>query len=262
MTTRSEEGKERESPPPMVLGYLQKAWEWQWALRLTYLLLFADLALLFSGRHGLLHFSIGRDSLSESASFLCLSITAFGLIASICIPTLAYVIRGFFAEIFHAIPSRWTAAFHDEPCWNRPKGCVTLLELRTSALEEKSDFLHRLYEKYDHQHTEARKQRNQAGNLIFGVLLLMLLDGMGGLDDSTDESIVGALMNAFHPWSGAFAWTIVILGLMALKWAWRENYRHEWIYYPPLYRLISASEERRKRDLTEFRKNLYKDDSP
>ncbi|WP_143134332.1 hypothetical protein [Burkholderia ubonensis] len=258
MAVRGGEEKERGSTPPVALGYLQKAWEWQWALRLTYLLLFADLALLSNGRHGLLHWSIRNEALQESAGFLCLAVTAFGLIASIGIPVLAEVARSVAVAIACAIPWQLTAAFRHEPDRKRPGGCVTPSELRDLALDEKNDFLLRLYDKYDRRQTELREQRHQAGNLVFGVLLLMVLDGMDVVGGSTQESIVDALVNVFHPWGSMFWWGITIAGYMALKWAWWESYEREWIYYPPLHRSLSAAEEERRREMAELRRSVYK----
>ncbi|KVL45391.1 hypothetical protein WS99_26055 [Burkholderia territorii] len=258
MAVRADEEKEHGSAPPVALGYLQKAWEWQWALRLTYLLLFTDLALLVSGRHGLLHWSIRSEALQESAGFLCLAVTAFGLIASIGIPVLAEVARSVVVAVVCAIPWQLTALFRHEPDWKRPGGCVTPFELRNLALDEKDDFLLRLYDKYDRRQTELREQRRQAGNLVFGVLLLMVLDGMDVVGGSTQESIVDALVNVFHPWSSMFWWGITIAGFMALKWAWWDGYEREWIYYPPLHRSISAAEEEHRREMAKFRGGVYK----
>lgn len=258
MAVRGEEEKEHGSTPPVALGYLQKAWEWQWALRLTYLLLFADLALLFSGRHGLLHWSIRNEALQESAGFLCLAVTAFGLIASIGIPVLAEVARSVAVAIACAIPWQFAAALRHEPDRKRPGGFVTPFELRDLALDEKNDFLLRLYDKYDRRQNELREQRHQAGNLVFGVLLLMVLDGMDVVGGSAQESIVDALVNVFHPWGSMFWWGVTIAGYMALKWAWWESYEREWIYYPPLHRSLSAAEEERRREMAELRGSAYK----
>ncbi|MBN3779970.1 hypothetical protein G3O06_20755 [Burkholderia sp. Ac-20345] len=246
MAVRHEEEKERGSAPPIALGYLQKAWEWQWALRLTYLLLYADLALLLSDRHGLLHAAIKGDWLPQSIVFLCLTITAFGLIASMVIPALADFVRSIVIEIAYGIPSRWTAIFHHEPRWSRPIGCVTPHEIHNLALEEKDEFLLRLYERYDRGESLSREQRKQAGGLIFGVVLLTVADGavfVGGIED---ESIVHALLNACFPWGILFGIAMAFAGLWALKWAWLESYQPNWIYYPPLYRVIQAAEDKRR----------------
>lgn len=223
-------------------------------MRLTYLILFADLALRFSGRHGVLHWSIGSDSLQQSVGILCLAVTAFGLIASIGIPAMARIVRSFAVGITSAIPWQWTAAFRQEPNWSRPTGCATPFELRDLALEEKNDFLLRLNDKYDRARTQVREQREQAGTLVFGVLLLMVMDGMGMVGGSTEESIVDALMNAFHPFGSAFVWAMAIAGFMALKWAWWESYQREWTYCPPLCRTLHTAEEKERREVKEIRR--------
>lgn len=239
--------KNQEPSPPVSIGLIEKAWEWKWAVRLAYLVLFLDIALLLRKLPGVLDMSISLERVWANFGYLLTAACSFGLIVSFGIPALAFALRQIFSLIGAALPYGF---FEVRPQrYQRPDGYVSLYQLREHAARQNSDFLMRLYEKRSSEIEEAREQREQIGMLFFGMTLLCLLDWSLGRN-SSNGSLVQIFMSYTDDKIGVVALVALVAVIGLLRWAWFPAWKTNWAYYPPLHDEL-VSKERAEKDARE-----------
>ena len=232
--------KNQETSPPVSIGLIEKAWEWKWAVRLAYLVLFLDIALLLRKLPGVLEMSISLERVWANFGYLLTAACSFGLIVSFGIPALAIALREILSLIGSAIPYSLFDIRAER--YERPDGCVSLHQLHKHALRQNSEFLMKLYEKRSAEIEEAREQREQIGMLFFGMTLLCILDWSLGTNDST-----GSLVQVFLAHTNDNVGIAAVLAVLALlRWAWFPAWKINWAYYPPLHDELVAKERAEK----------------
>lgn len=240
--------KNQEPSPPVSIGLIEKAWEWKWAVRLAYLVLFLDIALLLRKLPGVLEMSISLERVWANFGYLLTAACSFGLIVSFGIPALAFALRQIFSLVGAAIPDGLFEIRTER--YQRPSGYVSLHQLHKHALRQNSDFLMKLYEERSAKIEEAREQREQIGMLFFGMTLLCILDWNLGSNSST-----GALVQVFLSHTDDKVGIAAVVGVLALlRWAWFPARETNWAYYPPLHDELASKERTEKEALEKMRR--------
>lgn len=216
------------------IGLIEKAWEWRWAMRLTYTVLFADITLLLSGQKNILQFSLSVDYLSHHFGAFCVTICAFGLFVSLVLPALAFLLRQLISYALITIPL--PSFLFSEKHYGRPTNGVLLSELREEALQTQSEFLQKIYQREDGARTQSEQHREFVSMMIFGLLLLSLFDFY------MPDSVMGAALTACDRWSEILGPTLIIICIEILRSTWFAEWQVQWVHYPPLYREIRAKQ--------------------
>ncbi|QNH19714.1 hypothetical protein HEP73_00612 [Xanthomonas sp. GW] len=208
------------------LSLMDKAWDSQWVMRFSCIVLFVDAALVLKGGKGLLQWSATTEKLWQDVGFLIVAAAAFGLLASFVLPTLAYFVR-WLVLLFPGV-----ASFDDS---GRLPGCVSAGDFRDYALKRESEFLLRMYDEAWREWLRHRSERDEMGNLVFVTVVMAIADGMLALLYLDGRSLVhDALVQL-----GDGAWLLVPLLLtgafLLLSKTWFAADRPVVIYYPPLY---------------------------
>ncbi|ANI36439.1 hypothetical protein D3C76_1036960 [compost metagenome] len=201
----------------------EKAWEVRWALKLAYVGLFIDIALMHSLGTTLLGFSGDMAIVWENVGRIFVGIMVFCLVVSVVIPVLAQVA----AILGSFIP------------WHRLQGprdyslfpnYVTFSALREHSLREGNEFLYNYWKRRTMQREEWRQQRFQAGVLVFGLVLMAIANA--GVSAHFQLPGLMAYITFWFGWKGYALLSIVTLYL--LHWAWWSSDEIGQIYYPPL----------------------------
>lgn len=244
MSEKDANGTMQRTTVPVGLSYLEKAWEWNWVLRFSHLILFVDLALLLRGGHGLLEWSVTSESWMESLSFLFVSMAAFGLMASFLIPLAAQITQSVLGIIIYSVPwARWMLA--TPRVSSKPSGSVRPWYVYDLALREQNTFLLSLYEAHMREREQAEQERQQIGNLIFGVILLAVVDGLAPIWGYEDSSLIATAFMRLGEGGVWMAMVVVLASGAAIKWAWYSDRDSGWIYYPPLCRELESRDSAR-----------------
>lgn len=225
---------------------LEQAWDAQWALRLICIVLFFDMAMMLNVRRGLWQWSVGDKALLNDVGWIALSLVAFSFAAAIVIPAFLLALRQFSGAVLDLLPTFFTAQ-NDRP-YQRPLGRVPAYRLRDLALQEKDDFLLRLYEAHERKQKAERQSQERVGELTAAALLAALADWLLSWWIPGSASLIGAVIEAFAEWAPIVATVIVLCGGVILKWAWFSPYSPDLIYYPPLDREL-RDKEREPREL-------------
>lgn len=209
----------------------EKAWEVRWALKLTYVCLFMDMAFMNALGTPLLGFSGDMATVWENVGRIFVSIVVFCLVVSVCIPVLARMTAILGAYIpWHRLQSpRDYSLLHNH---------VTHSALKEHSLREGNEFLYNYWRRKSLQREEWRHQRFQAGVLVFGLVLMAIANARVGAHYQLPGLM--SYVTAFIGWEG-----YVVLGVITvclLNWAWWSSDEIGQIYYPPL------AEKLRKRD--------------
>lgn len=222
-------------------GLIDKAWEWNWPLRVASIVMFLDLALILRGGHGLLAWSKADDGLLQNMGFLAVAVAVFGLLAAILVPLAATVSEQILSAMLGGVLADSRAKNGQR--YERPRGCVLAPRLHELALRENSEFLLKLFEEHERKVTVGHKLRAQLGNLVFGVLCLAMLDLAIPLIGSTDTSLMTAAMHGLGSAGQGLAAMGALGCVVMLKYAWFPDMNLDWVYYPPLADEIDAKEQ-------------------
>lgn len=171
--------------PSVGLSTLERAWEMQWALRLACGVLFLDIALLLRTQQGLMVWSAHSEGLMHDLAFLAVALAAFALLMSLILPLLGAVVRWLGWELIALLPSRW---FSHTEHRGRPLGYVAEHDLLELALRENNDFLLSWYRHHVSRREESEAFLHTLGNLVFGCLVLAIVNGVLPLTTAVGDS--------------------------------------------------------------------------
>lgn len=213
------------------LSLMDKAWDFQWVLRFSCIVLFIDAALVLKGGKGLLYWSATTENLLQDLGFLLVATAAFGILVSFALPTLAYFLRMFlwrFASV----------AVSDQD--RRRAGDVPAELLRERALERESEFLLRLYEQSVKQQDRERADLEHWGNLVFATMAIAIADGVLPLMYVDAGSLVHDALAPLGHWGWKLAGLLLLVAGTFLRITWFAPERPHVVFYPPLDRELRA----------------------
>lgn len=223
------------------LGLLERAWEAHWALRLTCITLCFDMAMLLHSRHGLSSWSTGDGTLLVNVGWLAIFLVVFSFAVAVVVPSVLSFLRDLGYALQPHLPPFPTPA--DERRYRPGPGYVYAGELLDLALEERDEFLYRLYEKHKEDREAWERAQRQTGELTGAALLCALADWVLSRSMPGSAGLIDVIMSRL----GGFATLAVIVVLMsaayAMKRAWFSFDPPNVIYYPPLYREKQRKEQ-------------------
>lgn len=216
------------------LGLVDRAWDAQWALRLLFMMLFFDGAMLLHYERGLWQWSeVGPDLLQDVGWLACI-VVAFCITAAIVMPTLLTILSLAISSLVLALPAVFWSDRKDSV--RTSIGEVPASAVRDEALKQSNDFLLRLYENHERERRNAKSVRQQVGNLLAAAVLAVLADWWIGNHAVGGLSLIGVIIDALGSWSNSVLALVLIPVGLCLKWAWFPPHIPNYIYYPPLER--------------------------
>jgi hypothetical protein len=227
---RKKSNDSKDGNLPDALGYLAKAWDWTWALRIASLLLFADIVISHRTGRGLVQWQPESPvNWIGGIGPLAVILVAFALTMSFAIPLMAAIVRATVGEVSLQIPARFFPSSHSK----RPKGAVRRWELSDYAFEKDSQFLLDIVHDHDRQQLDRARNDQQTSSLVFGIVVLVGADIVFGGAGGLIRTIVA--LSEYVPYMFFFGF---IGACMVLKSCWFPRDPLGWIDYPPLYKLI------------------------
>ncbi|MCW5230968.1 hypothetical protein [Verminephrobacter eiseniae] len=231
------------------LDILERAWNAQWALRLACVLLFFDMAMLLHVHRGVSQWPEVGPRLLGDIGWLAIVFVAFSVLAAVVAPAVFLVVRHFGALAWYGL-TRLLSGFLPPGQDARPdySTYVSVNEFRDLALEEKDEFLYRLYEDDQRRKKEQRQALERLGDLMAAVLVAGFADWLLGSWTLGGIGLVSAMESAFGDWMGRVTAVVLLCVLPILKLAWFPSDERNVIYYPPLARKL-RDKERKSRGL-------------
>ncbi|MGX9936618.1 hypothetical protein ACVFVO_14610 [Advenella kashmirensis] len=220
---------------------LERPWTAQWALQMTCLILFVDIAMILHFNKGISQWSEISPPPQSDIGWIALTIVAFSLFAGIIIPALSILLSQIIHQIIIWMPNFFSSSDYS---YQRHSGNVPVGAFRDLALLEKNEFLYRLYEIHQQKQSYWRKSRKQLGNYTITVAIAALADWLT-FSGNDSVSLINALIQLFGSSAGLFISVIILSILSMLKWAWFPPYTPEEIYYPPLDQELRKEEQKR-----------------
>ncbi len=201
----------------------EKAWEVRWALKLTYVCLFMDMAFMTALGTTLLDFSGDMATVWGNIGRIFVSVVVFCLAVSVCVPVLAQVA----VMLGSYIPWHWLQSRRG---YSLLHNHVTYSALKEHSLREGNEFLFNYWRSKSQQREVWRQQRYQAGVLVFGLVVMAIANANVGAHYQ--------LPGLMHQVTELIGWEgYLVLGgitLCLLHWAWWAADEIGQIYYPPL----------------------------
>lgn len=210
----------------------EKAWEVRWALKLTYVCLFMDMAFMSALGTTLLGFSGDMATVWENIGRIFVSIVVFCLLVSVCVPVLAQVA----AMLGSYIPWHWLQSPRD---YSLLHNHVTFSALKEHSLREGDEFLYNYWRSKSRQREAWRQQRFQAGVLVFGLVLMAIANVMVGAHYQLPGLM--SYVTAFLGWEGYVV--VGVITVCLLHWAWWSSDEIGQIYHPPLAEKLKKRDE-------------------
>ncbi|MEL1266394.1 hypothetical protein [Pseudoxanthomonas putridarboris] len=217
-----------------MLNALEKAWEWEWALRLIGIVLFIDAAMVVRSQHGLLDWPSGNESILNSLGLLLIAIAGFSVAVAIAMPVLFEMFRRAMWSILAALPSFPSSRERHQQPYQRPLGWAPARKLRDRALRDKDEFLLDLYNKHESGRRERERERERIGDLTASVVLLASIDGWVGYRLEAADSVVSAAVAFMGIWVAPAILLLSTSVFALLKASWFSLSTADVIYYPPL----------------------------
>lgn len=234
------------NPAKNTLGLLERAWNFQWALRLLCFVLFLDVAMMLHIGHGLWQWSAADMALFRNVGWLAVLIVMFSLAVSIVIPAVLDFLRQISIPILYGLSSRLSFTQSDSRRYQRDIGKVPARELLDLALQEKDEFLFRLYEEHIRSKEEDEAFRRQVGDLTAAASLVSLIDWIVSLRVSGSIGLINASYAALGTLAPIVTGILLLCVGAIVKLAWFAPWRPEEIYYPPLDAVLRAKERERQ----------------
>lgn len=221
-------------PVSGTLGFLEKAWEWQWALKFAQAVLFLDLALVAAGHPSLLHWSLTAEGITTHLGFWIVTISAFAIYASLIAPAASSTVSILLLEIPGVC--RLISFTDSEDDLRRPYNHVNLGELRDYVFDTSDQYWMEKYHEHSRNYISGFHEKRTIGNLMFGTLLLVLASLFLSNDDN--QTIIHTIVIGGTEWMKALAavFLYVLVHLMFKTWYGSQPY---WIEHPPLYRQLN-----------------------
>lgn len=223
---------------------LDRAWDAQWALRLTCLVLFLDMAMMLRTGRGLWQWSDGDRALLGDVGWIALTLVGFSFAVAIVMPVALTLLRIVSVTVLGWLPDFLTAS--DNRRYQRRLGCAPVREFHDLALREKDEFLFRMYQAHQREKRAARQSRERAGELTAAALLVALADWLVALWMPDGVGVVGAIVGALGEWAFIVVLVVLLCAGSIVKLAWFADTPPDEIYYPPLDRELREKERRAK----------------
>jgi len=229
------------------LGIIERAWDAQWALRLTCILLFFDIAMLMHFQRGLWQWADIDKSLVNNVGWLAATFVGLSLVVAIVTPVVLTAFKQIFLLVVYHVWDRYFDSSTDQSS-SQSSGYVTTHTFYTFALQEKDDFLWRIYQEHKRNNEESQSLRQSVAQLTATALIASLIDWWYGHITPDGHSVIGVLFDFLGSSAVIVTLIVVMCAIAILKWAWAPSYRPSVIYYPPLASRI-REKERRQREL-------------
>ncbi|WP_434025715.1 hypothetical protein [[Pseudomonas] boreopolis] len=226
------------------LGVLDRAWNAQWALRLTCLALFLDIAMMIHTGHGLSQWSDGDKELLGDVGLIVLTLVAFSFAVAIVMPVILNLFRHACYFVLACIPTSRKSP--DDRRYQRPLGRVPVRAFHDLALRERSEFLLDLYQSHEQERIAASQFRERTGELTAAVLLVASIDYLISWLTPNCISVVDTIIEASGDWASIIVLVVLLSAGAIVKWAWFTDTPPNEIYYPPLDRELRENEARIK----------------
>jgi hypothetical protein len=217
MTTEHHSGNDAKTlASGIASGILEKVWDFSWCLKAIYVGLFADTALIFLTGQGLANSSFNSEAALANAGKILCTLLAFVSFVSLIIPVVIHILN---------VVAQRPSEYHQ-----LPPDCVSPNDLKRLALEEKDDFLLKLYLQHNQDVKELQNKKFNARTLLVGLTGLVVTDHFVGCIYQT-ASIMTQLQSHL-------TWGVIVILLLALyygiTWTYEEDVKNRWIFYPPL----------------------------
>ncbi|MEB0123765.1 hypothetical protein QN391_24215 [Pseudomonas sp. CCI1.2] len=197
-------------------GILEKVWDVNWCLKAIYIGFFADIALIALTGNGLFNFTFQSETALANAGKIICALLAFMTFVSLAVPVIVHILN-----ILIQLPPTYQEKSPD---------CVLPRALKKLALEEKSEFLLKLYIQHTQDVKERQSKKNDARSLLVGLAILIAADHLAGW--------LYHLPSLMTWLQSQLSWAATALPLLAIHFAVASTYqkdsRDNWIYYPPL----------------------------
>ncbi|UQI38822.1 hypothetical protein [Vreelandella venusta] len=224
-----------------IVSILDRAWEAKWALQLVQLLLFLDLAMIFDGQPGMLGWDSATIPVLSNLSFVFVALVAFTVYAAFLTPFLSTIVAILIAYIPAVCSNTDTYRASDH---------VSLRDYRENAYELNDESMIARYHDREESNRAAEKQMRHVGNILFGTLLLMIVNAFPHLTmlDTTNTILQNAI--DVVGWQSALTIALVIgLGMCsAMTRAWFYT-ADRWILHPKLYRELEAKRRKEQEEI-------------
>ncbi|WP_413730003.1 hypothetical protein [Sodalis sp. RH22] len=225
-----QETKKDEKPSIPRFGVIEKAWEWQWALKFSCVVLFVDIALLLREHHGLLFWTDESLNLWRDFGFRVAAAMSFCLLASIGFPTIFAVFQGIAWKLISSFPKTFGYEFR-EPFY----GEVPAERVRKLALRQHDEFLMRRYEEHQRNRQQVNEERRTIGGLVASVMFLSIVDFYLSSPNGQGVSLMWELLSFTGIWGKSLSMIALICAFCVVCLAWFSQPISDYIYYPPLY---------------------------
>lgn len=216
---------------PLGISALEKAWDFHWAMRFVTVVLFLDIAMLLRTGTPLVKWTTSSDALLGDLGFLAVTAASFALVVSFVLPLLAECVRWVGTGLQLACPKLFGATYRSS---SQGVGYVRASELLDLALKEQSDFLMSWFQQHVQMREQHRLMMNKVAHLVFGCLVLSLLDWAVPYFGLGSTSLIYSAMEVLGDTGLLLASLVVVAGGVMLVSAWFAVESSLYIYYPPL----------------------------
>lgn len=221
------------------LSLIERAWEAQWALRLTQAVLFFDIAMRLTGSPGLVDWNSSTQTITGHLGFILITFAAFTLSMSIVVPITMPIL-----ELLLLIPGiKWLFTTDDETSHRpgRPYRCVSISDLENEAGRRNDSALYELAEAESEKRTS--QSRAQFGLIVTltGTLVLTTLNAFPFLISIPGGTILNEMMNYLGYYKAGFVIGILISSMLGIILNTMINqHRQHWVRHPQLHKELEA----------------------
>lgn len=238
---------ERTDGPSVIekgLGMLERAWEAQWALRLICGVLFFDTVTMLHSHRGLLQWSAVDNAQWSNVGWLAIVVVSFSAMVALVLPVTLTALRQIVEIVLTWLPTFPTV--EDNRPYQRPLDYVFASDLRRLAMNDKDDFLLRLYEAHEQTRKEGVRSRELVGELTAAALVAAGMDVVVAHWMPASDGLIDAIIQGLSGWAYPVIAVVLLMGGSILKWAWFSETPPQLIYYPPLDRALIDKERKSK----------------
>src|SRR6218665_2086195 len=220
-----------------------------WALRVGWFVFFLEMAVLLVVQGGVAQWREVGPRLLGDIGWLAIVFVAFSVLAAVVAPAVFLVVRHFGALAWYGL-TRLLSGFLPPGQDARPdySTYVSVNEFRDLALEEKDEFLYRLYEDDQRRKKEQRQALERLGDLMAAVLVAGFAACLLGSWTLGGIGLAAAMESHFGDWMGRVTAVVLLCVLPTLKLAWVPSDEGNVMYSPPLARKL-RDKERKSRGL-------------
>lgn len=209
-----------------VLKSVDCLWEWRWALKTTCFIIFIDSILISFNRDGFLKMTLNPAELFEHGGVLTLVIVLCSLFFSIIFPTLFLFFQLFLSYVHPRRASDKNKEYQH--------GYVSSRELRDFAVINHNDFLLKICDEYDREHSKIKEERKEMANLLATLFVLCPINFF--ISSPLNLSIIVSLIDILGFWGIFLVPFSCLVSTLLLHSLWFVEWPDYGIKYPPLYK--------------------------